>query len=102
MLNNYLSGFLDAKREFPEVKEKCEAIVDKIKGMKDQIFTYLAPFEGMEKVKAGGLVVANLAILGRSLAIANEFLKKLADLEQELSDLRDNHKQIEKDADSVG
>ncbi len=112
MLNNYIGGFLSAKKEFPEVKEKVEAIIDKIKGMRMKIFSFVEPFVGTEKFifhfklsfryKAIGLVVANLAILGRSLVIANEFLKKLDDFENELFELKEKHTEIERDADEIG
>lgn len=44
MLSNYIGGLKEAKKEFPEVKEKCEAMFDKIKGMKSEIFSFLGPF----------------------------------------------------------
>lgn len=43
-----------------------------------------------------------MGILGRSLAIANEFLKKLDDYDQELYELTDKHTEIEKEADEIG
>lgn len=43
-LNDYISGVARAVVYFPQVKAKCEALFDRIKGMKDNILSYASIF----------------------------------------------------------
>jgi hypothetical protein len=66
-LNDYVDGVNRAKETFPEVKDRVEAMFDRIKLMKEKIVGFLGPFQGAEKFKAIGLVGVNITALGRGV-----------------------------------